>query len=68
MSRTASIDRRTRETQIQLELNVDGTGQSQLATGVGFLDHMLELFTRHALFDLTVKAEGDVHVDLSTER
>ncbi len=63
MSRTASIDRRTRETQIQLELNVDGTGQSQLATGVGFLDHMLELFTRHALFDLTVKAEGDVHVD-----
>ena len=63
MSRTAAIDRRTRETNIQLELNLDGTGQSQLATGVGFLDHMLELLARHAAIDLKVEAQGDLHVD-----
>ena len=63
MSRTASIDRRTRETQVLLELNLDGSGQAQLNTGVGFLDHMLELLTRHAAFDLKVEATGDLHVD-----
>ncbi|ADB19034.1 Imidazoleglycerol-phosphate dehydratase [Pirellula staleyi DSM 6068] len=63
MSRTATIDRTTRETQIHLEINLDGTGKSTLATGVGFLDHMLELFARHAAVDLVVQAKGDLHVD-----
>ena len=63
MARTASIDRKTNETDIQLELNVDGTGKSEIDTGVGFFDHMLELFTRHGCFDLKVKAKGDLHVD-----
>lgn len=63
MPRTASIDRQTRETKIHLELNLDGTGQVSLATGVGFFDHMLELFARHGLFDLTVHAQGDLNVD-----
>lgn len=61
--RTASIDRQTRETQIKLSLNLDGSGQVKLNTGVGFLDHMLELFARHGAFDLTVEAKGDLHVD-----
>ncbi len=63
MSRTATIDRRTAETQIQLELNLDGNGQSQVRTGVGFLDHMLDLFARHGAFDLRVEANGDLHID-----
>lgn len=63
MPRTATIDRSTRETQIHLELNLDGTGQVNLATGVGFFDHMLELLARHGCFDLTVQAKGDLHVD-----
>ena len=63
MSRTASLDRSTRETQIHLELNLDGTGQVDLHTGVGFFDHMLELLARHGSLDLTVKAKGDLHVD-----
>jgi imidazoleglycerol-phosphate dehydratase len=63
MNRTALIERRTAETQIQLELNLDGTGRSQALTGVGFLDHMLDLFTRHGAFDLRVEATGDLHVD-----
>jgi len=63
MSRTASIERKTRETDITLELNLDGTGKSSIETGVGFLDHMLELFAKHGVFDLTVKANGDLHVD-----
>jgi imidazoleglycerol-phosphate dehydratase len=62
-SRTASRSRTTKETRIQLDLNLDGSGTSDIATGVGFLDHMLELLTKHALLDLTVKAEGDLHVD-----
>ena len=61
--RIAKIDRQTRETQIKLELNLDGSGQAKLSTGVGFLDHMLELFARHGAFDLTVEAKGDLHVD-----
>jgi imidazoleglycerol-phosphate dehydratase len=63
MARTARIDRKTAETQIELELNLDGTGQSQIATGVGFFDHMLTLLAKHAALDLTVKAHGDLHVD-----
>lgn len=63
MSRTASISRSTAETRIQLNLSLDGTGQSQISTGVGFLDHMLTLLARHGLFDLTVEAQGDLHVD-----
>lgn len=63
MARTASIHRKTNETEIRLELNLDGSGQASIKTGVGFLDHMLELFTRHGLFDLTVEAKGDLHVD-----
>lgn len=61
--RIARIDRQTAETKIQLELNLDGTGQADIATGVGFFDHMLTLFARHGVFDLTVKADGDLHVD-----
>ena len=63
MARSSSIDRKTNETDIQLELNLDGTGSSSIDTGVGFLDHMLELFSRHGVFDLKVKAKGDLHVD-----
>src|SRR6266566_179651 len=63
MARTATIDRATRETQIRLELNLDGSGAGSWQTGVGFLDHMLELFTRHGAFDLKVEAKGDLHVD-----
>lgn len=63
MARTSTIDRKTNETEIHLELNLDGTGTSSIKTGVGFLDHMLELFTRHGVFDLTVRAKGDLHVD-----
>src|SRR4026209_2064414 len=62
MARSASIQRKTNETQIRLELNLDGSGQSKIKTGVGFLDHMLELFTRHAVIDLTVEAHGDLPV------
>ena len=61
--RTASIRRDTRETKIQLELDLDGAGTSDLATGVGFLDHMLELFARHGDFDLTARCQGDTQVD-----
>ncbi|HEU4329394.1 MAG TPA: imidazoleglycerol-phosphate dehydratase HisB [Roseiflexaceae bacterium] len=62
-TRTATIDRRTGETDVHLSLAVDGSGQAEIATGVGFLDHMLTLFARHGLFDLTVRAQGDLHVD-----
>ena len=63
MKRTATIDRQTNETGIQLELDLDGNGSSSIQTGVGFLDHMLELFARHGIFDLKVTARGDLHVD-----
>jgi len=61
--RTATIQRNTAETKIQLTLNLDGTGVSEIRTGIGFFDHMLQLFTKHGLFDLTVMADGDLHVD-----
>src|SRR5262245_12993959 len=63
MARTASIDRKTAETNIQLTLNVDGAGQSDIVTGVGFLDHMLTLLAKHGAFDLTARAQGDLEVD-----
>ncbi len=61
--RRATVKRRTAETDIHLSLDLDGRGESEIATGVGFLDHMLTLFARHGLIDLTVKARGDLHVD-----
>ena len=61
--RTADIDRRTAETDIQLSLELDGTGAGSIATGCGFLDHMLTLFARHGRFDLTVSCKGDTYVD-----
>lgn len=61
--RTAEIRRETAETKIALSLNLDGTGQSQLATGIGFFDHMLNLLARHSLIDLRIEAQGDLHVD-----
>src|SRR5712692_4618396 len=63
MPRTARIQRKTAETEIALELNLDGSGQGNIATGVGFFDHMLTLLARHAAVDLDVKATGDLHVD-----
>jgi imidazoleglycerol-phosphate dehydratase len=62
--RTAKIERSTNETQISIELNLDGSGQHNITTGVGFLDHMLTHIAVHGLFDLTVKATGDLHIDV----
>ncbi len=61
--RTASIERRTNETSIGATVNLDGTGAYDISTGVGFLDHMLEQLARHGLIDITLKAEGDLHID-----
>lgn len=61
--RTATISRNTRETQIEISLNLDGTGKHSISTGIPFLNHMLEIFSRHSLIDLTVKASGDTDVD-----
>ncbi len=61
--RTAKIHRKTLETDIQIALSLDGTGQHEMATGLGFLDHMLSHLAVHGLFDLTVQAKGDLHVD-----
>ena len=61
--RRAQVARKTKETDIRLELNVDGRGRSEIATGIPFLDHMLELFAKHGFFDLTVRATGDLEVD-----
>ena len=61
--RTAKVDRKTKETDISCEINVDGTGQNEISTGIGFFDHMLEIFSHHSLVDLKLKAEGDIHVD-----
>jgi imidazoleglycerol-phosphate dehydratase len=63
MGREATVKRETRETQIELSLNLDGTGAFDITTGAGFLDHMLSHIARHGLIDLTVKATGDQHVD-----
>lgn len=61
--RTAKIERKTSETNIEIELNLDGSGKHEISTGVGFLDHMLTAVSVHGLFDLTIKAEGDLHID-----
>ncbi len=63
MSRSASIERVTRETRIRLSINLDGSGQGKICTSVPFLDHMLDLFARHGLFDLEVEANGDIDID-----
>jgi imidazoleglycerol-phosphate dehydratase len=64
MSRKAVIERKTRETNIKIALDIDGKGEAMIGTGIGFLDHMLESFARHGLFDLEVKVKGDLHVDM----
>ncbi len=61
--RSASISRTTRETDISVEVRLDGTGKSDISTGVGFFDHMLDQIARHSLIDLTIKAKGDLHID-----
>lgn len=61
--RSASVHRKTNETEIAVELALDGTGRYDVSTGIGFLDHMLEQLSRHSLMDLTVKATGDLHID-----
>jgi imidazoleglycerol-phosphate dehydratase len=61
--RTAKLARKTRETDIAVALDLDGEGKASIRTGIGFMDHMLELLTKHALLDLTVKAKGDLRVD-----
>jgi imidazoleglycerol-phosphate dehydratase len=62
-ARTASITRNTAETKIAVRVNLDGTGQSKLSTGIGFFDHMLDQIARHGLIDLEVQAQGDLHID-----
>ena len=61
--RIAQVVRNTKETQIRVRVNIDGTGQAQLATGVGFFDHMLDQVARHGLLDLEIEAKGDLHID-----
>ena len=61
--RQATVERKTRETQITATVNLDGTGVSRIATGIGFLDHMLEQLSRHSLIDITLEAKGDLHID-----
>lgn len=62
--RTAKISRKTKETSIDLSIDLDGTGQANLSTGIGFFDHMLESFAKHSAIDLDVKVKGDLHVDM----
>jgi imidazoleglycerol-phosphate dehydratase len=62
-TRSANVSRSTKETRIAVSLDVDGTGKSQIVTGIGFFDHMLDQLSRHSLIDMTVQAEGDLHID-----
>ena len=64
MTRKAKVSRKTKETSINVEINIDGKGQYKVDTGIGFLDHMLEQLSKHSLIDLKVKAKGDTHIDL----
>ena len=61
--RSATVSRQTNETQISVSLNLDGSGQNDIATGIPFLDHMLQLFSKHGFFDLNIKAKGDIEID-----
>src|SRR5881398_3962104 len=61
--RTATVKRKTKETDIEVAVDLDGTGKSKVATGIGFFDHMLDLLARHSRIDITVKATGDLHID-----
>ena len=61
--RTAKVERKTKETQISVEVNLDGTGKYEVSTGIGFLDHMMEQLSRHSLIDLKLSAKGDLHID-----
>ena len=63
MARTAQVVRNTKETQIEIDLDLDGTGMADVATGIGFFDHMLDSFARHGGFDLKVRTKGDLHID-----
>jgi imidazoleglycerol-phosphate dehydratase len=63
IARTAEVERHTKETQIRVQLNLDGSGQAQLSTGIGFFDHMLDQIARHGLIDLAIDAQGDLHID-----
>jgi len=63
VARTATINRNTNETKISVTVNLDGTGNYQINTGIGFFDHMLEQLSRHSLFDMEIKADGDLHID-----
>ena len=62
--RKASINRKTKETSIKVEVNLDGAGKSNIATGIGFLDHMIEQIAKHSLIDINLEAKGDLHIDL----
>ncbi|MBV1702817.1 MAG: imidazoleglycerol-phosphate dehydratase HisB [Hyphomicrobiales bacterium] len=62
--RQAKISRKTKETEIEIDLNLDGSGQADISTGIGFLDHMLEQIARHGMVDLRVRAKGDLHIDM----
>ena len=64
MSRAAEISRKTKETQVRVAVDLDGTGVAQISTGVGFYDHMLESFARHGGFDVTIETQGDLHIDM----
>ena len=64
MARMADVVRETKETQIKVSIDLDGTGQSTISTGIGFFDHMLESFARHGGFDMTVETKGDLHIDM----
>jgi len=61
--RKVKVNRKTKETDISCEINIDGKGQNEISTGIGFFDHMLEVFSHHSLIDLRLKADGDTHVD-----
>jgi imidazoleglycerol-phosphate dehydratase len=63
-NRTAEVKRETKETQIRVSLDLDGTGRAEISTGIGFFDHMLESFARHGGFDLEVETKGDLHIDM----
>ena len=66
MKRKAKISRKTKETSINVEVNIDGKGKYKIDTGIGFLNHMLEQLSKHSLIDLNLKAKGDTHIDLTS--